>query len=537
MIIKGMNIKPNFAALGREYRMDWRTVKKYYDGYEGKTGKRNKKSKLDKYKNEIVDKLAIKRITVKGVYEFMINKYGKERIGTYANFNRYVKVNKLKPKTKTEGHPRYEREPGEQAQIDWKEDITLTNKNGDVFTVNVLHVTLKFSRYSHLELTMQKRFDDVCRGLINSFKRFGGVPKECLFDNMSTVANVNSKPKKPTDAIAKMAKDFGFEVRLCGTRRPETKGTVEAKNKVIDWIRAYNGEFETLEDIVAIVEDINNKMNITLNQETDMSPSALFYKEKEHLSPLPNSNIINTYLTPNKYKVSSEGLIRYGNCRYSVDKKLINEEVTVDVFDNKLHIYYTGKLVTCHVISENPINYKKQHYESLLSGKVKDENISTIATDNLEMMDKLLNMRKFNVSEKEAIKSKEALIAYINQSEYGKWVVNNFADLSSTNKLTFIKGMIEVLPYVSNRENFISKIKRSMKEHNCKHIALDCWVNDLIATDDTDLILSNEGFEALKQKYEKEIDVILKDISYQDIAEKNTDHSDKLNSDISQTIL
>ncbi len=268
-----------------------------------------------------------------------------------------------------------------------------------------------------------------------------------------------------------------------------------------------------------------------------MSPSALFYKEKEHLSPLPNSNIINTYLTPNKYKVSSEGLIRYGNCRYSVDKKLINEEVTVDVFDNKLHIYYTGKLVTCHVISENSINYKKEHYESLLSGKVKDENISTIATDNLEMMDKLLNMRKFNVSEKEAIKSKEALIAYINQSEYGKWVVNNFADLSSTNKLTFIKGMNEVLPYVSNRENFISKIKRSMKEHNCKHIALDCWVNDLIATDDTDLILSNEGFEALKQKYEKEIDVILKDISYQDIAEKNTDHSDKLNSDISQTIL
>ena len=107
MVIKGIKIKPNFAALGREYQMDWRTVKKYYDGYEGKSGKRNKKSKLDKYRNEIIDKLAIKRITVKGVYEFMINKYGKERIGTYTNFNRYVKVKKLKPKAKTEGHPRF----------------------------------------------------------------------------------------------------------------------------------------------------------------------------------------------------------------------------------------------------------------------------------------------------------------------------------------------------------------------------------------------------------------------------------------------
>ncbi|MDD6825165.1 MAG: hypothetical protein PUE12_03490 [Oscillospiraceae bacterium] len=34
MVIKGVKIKPNFAALGREYQMDWRTVKKYYDGKE-----------------------------------------------------------------------------------------------------------------------------------------------------------------------------------------------------------------------------------------------------------------------------------------------------------------------------------------------------------------------------------------------------------------------------------------------------------------------------------------------------------------------
>ena len=147
------------------------------------------------------------------------------------------------------------------------------------------------------------------------------------------------------------------------------------------------------------------------------------------------------------------------------------------------------------------------------------------------MMDKLLTIRKFSVSEEEATRSREALIAYINQSEYGKWVVNNFADLSSTNKLTFIKGMNEVLPYVSNRENFISNIKSSMKEHHCRHLALDCWVNDLMAADDEDRILSDEGFEALKQKYEKEIDAILEDISCQYSTGENTNISDDLNLD------
>ena len=511
--------------------MDWRTVKKYYEGYKGKPCNRNKKSKLEEYLPEIKDKLTIKRITVKGVYEFMVKKYGDRNIGTYANFNRFIKKNKLKPKSKTECHPRYERNPGEQAQVDWKEDITLVNKYGEVFNINVLHVVLKFSRYSHLEISMQKRFDDLARGLINSFRHFGGVPEECLFDNMSTVANVSSIPKKPTDSISNMAKDFGFKVRLCGTRKPETKGTVEAKNKVIDWIRAYNGEFETFEDLNSIVEEINKSMNITINQETGMSPTALFYKEKEHLRSLPNNKILDTYLTPNKYKVSSEGLIRYGNSRYSVDKKLINEYVTVDVFDNKLHIYYTGKLVACHELSEKPINYKPEHYEEMISDKVKEGDILSVATSNLQMMDSLLDLRKVSVSEMKATKSEDALIAYINQSEYGKWVINNYAHLSSSDKLTFIKGMNVVLPYVSNREKFISSIKYSMKENYCKNIALDCWINDFMAYSKSDCILSDEGYEIFQKKYEREIADLIDDISHQ----MKTDNTNNMKFDLSET--
>ena len=137
-----------------------------------------------------------------------------ERIGTYSNFNKYIKKNKRKPKKKESGNPRFETNPGEQAQIDWKEDISIANVYGEIFVINVLHSTLKFSRLSHLELSIQKRFEDVARGLINSFVKFGGVPKELLFDNMSTVANTQTTPKQPTKSIARMAKDFGFKVKF-----------------------------------------------------------------------------------------------------------------------------------------------------------------------------------------------------------------------------------------------------------------------------------------------------------------------------------
>lgn len=508
-VMENLGIKPNYAALGRRYGMDWRTVKKYHEGYEGKPTTRNKGSRLDEYKDEIADKLTIRRISVQGVYELMVKKYGIDRIGSRSNFQRYVNENKLKPKMNTKGHPRYEKGPGEQGQVDWKEDISIADKWGEIFIVNVLHMTLKYSRFSHLDMSIQKRFDDVSRGLINGFIKFGGVPKELLFDNMTTVANINAKPKKPTDAISKFAKDFGFKVRLCRTRKPETKGTVEAKNKVIDWIRAYEGEFEGLDELAAIVETINKDMNITINQETDMSPTALFYKEKEYLQPLPARDIIDTYLTPIKYKVSDEALIRYGNSKYSVDPKLIGEEVTVDLFDNKLCIYYNGKLVTFHTLNENPINYHKDHYTVLMEGKVKQEDMKNIVKENLAMMDTLLESRKVNVSEIEATKSAEALIAYINQSEYGHWVIGYYAHLSLDERLTFVKGMNTVLPHVGNRENLMSHLKFSMKENRCKTLDFDCWVNDFMAMSKADCILTDDGYEAIKDKYSKEIDDLL----------------------------
>ena len=86
----------------------------------------------------------------------MLRKYGTKRIGSYSNFNRYVTVNKLKQKAKSQGHPKFEKNPGEQAQVDWKEDIHITNIYGEVFIINVLHTTLKYSRYAHLEMTAQK---------------------------------------------------------------------------------------------------------------------------------------------------------------------------------------------------------------------------------------------------------------------------------------------------------------------------------------------------------------------------------------------
>lgn len=61
-----------------------------------------------------------------------------------------------------------------------------------------------------------------------------------------------------------------------------------------------------------------------------------------------------------------------------------------------------------------------------------------------------------------------------------------------------------------------------MKDNYCRNIALDCWVNDFMAADETACILTDEGFNEIKRKYEKEISDILEDFSRQAADEENT---------------
>ena len=140
-----MNIKPNFSELSRKYDLDRRTIKKYYEGYEGKSKTRNKSSILDRYYSEIKDKLAINGVTINGLYQYFKDEYGD--IGTYSNFNKYVKLKNLKPKKSIRGHARFETLTGKQPQVNWKKDIKLTSKYGEVFIFNVFSYKLGNSRF------------------------------------------------------------------------------------------------------------------------------------------------------------------------------------------------------------------------------------------------------------------------------------------------------------------------------------------------------------------------------------------------------
>ena len=391
-IMKTLGIKPNFSELERNFEINRHTIKKYYDGYEGKKKIRNKSSKLDKYYDEIKSKINLIGITQKGLYEYLYEKDNK--IGTYSNFKKYLTKHNLKPNKSQKVHLRYETDPGDQLQFDWKEDIRMISKHGEIFEFNVFSATLGYSRMHNFVYSKTKTREDVERCLITTFKYFSGVPKHLLTDNMRAVVDIKGTKRKINPEFNQFAKDMGADIKLCKPRSPETKGKVETANKFMSWLIPYNNEFENEEELIQIIENIRNKVNSTVHQTTNVPPILLFQKEKEYLLPLPSNKVMLSYLeSMEKTKVYPDSLIYYKGKKYSVSPKYINQYVQVKQTDNILYIYHNKQLIATHEINLKLINYAKEHYveglEITMPYKEKGE-IERYANDNLKRLDKLL---------------------------------------------------------------------------------------------------------------------------------------------------
>lgn len=394
-IMKTLGIKPNFSELERAFDIDRHTIKKYYNGYEGKPATKNKPSKLDKYYDEIKSKINLCGINQMALYQYIFQKDNK--IGTYSNFKKYLTKHNLKPNKSQKAHLRYETDPGEQLQFDWKEDIQMISKHGEIFEFNVFSATLGYSRMHNFVYSRTKTRSDVERCLIETFKYINGVPKYLLTDNMRAVVDTNNNQRKINPEFKQFTKDMGTDIKVCKPRTPETKGKDETCNKFMAWLIPYNHEFEDEKELIEIIEKIRNKVNATVNQTTNVPPILLYEKEKEYLSPLPNNKIILSYLEGlEKSKVYNDSLIYYKGKRYSVNPQYIGQYVQTKQIDNMLYIYHKKQLIATHEITEKIINYSKEDYIEGLSRNMpykSEEEIEKYTEENLKKFDRLLTKK------------------------------------------------------------------------------------------------------------------------------------------------
>ncbi len=389
--------KPNFSKLSRELKIDRRTIKKYYEGNEKKERKA-RKTKLDKY-YEIIKELLGENSIQKFNYKIHLYRYLKREHGleiSRSNFNAYILNNKefaeyFNPKAKKEA-VKTETPFGKQAQFDWKEKLRFTFKDGSETLINVGSIVLSASRYKVWKVCPSTSQDYLFDFLTTAFERLGGVPKELIVDNASTImdkARTEKSEGKVNIKFEEFANDFNFKVKPCMRARPNTKAKVENPMRIIEEILNYNGKLENLTELDNKLGIIEEEANSRICQGTGIPPILLYKKEKENMLKLPNEKIISYYkIKTNQAIVNTDGLFTYNKKQYSVLVEYIGKRVTLKVLDSQIQVYFNRKLITMHELSERKINYhEKDHFEMLKKTCKKSENLEELATEHLKELE------------------------------------------------------------------------------------------------------------------------------------------------------
>lgn len=390
--------KPNFSELGRILGVDRRTVKKYYEGNIGKERKQ-KKSKIDNYYDIITSLLSAENKQIfyykSHLYRYLVREHNLKC--SRSNFNYYILKNKkfaeyFKPKAKRDSI-KSETPFGKQAQFDWKEKLKFSFKDGSQMLLNVGSLVLSASRFKVWTIYPSTNQNHLFDFLSNAFELLGGVPKEILIDNASTMmdkARTENSEGKINNKFKQLSDDFGFKVVPCVRARPNTKAKVENPMRIIDEIMNYNGILEDLNQLHEKMSIITNEANSRVCQATGLAPILVFNKEKEHLLPLPHDKICSFYKNITiQAKVNTNSLFRYKQNMYSVTPDLIGKKVTIQVTENNLHVYYNKKLITVHNISNDKINYHNKHHLKMLEVTFKgQENVAEYANKHLRELEK-----------------------------------------------------------------------------------------------------------------------------------------------------
>lgn len=393
LIYKGMNMKPNFSALQRKYGIDRHTIKKYYvnNGIENKERKQ-KVSKYDKYEKDILEIMQEPEITIRALYQYLVDKYGEHEF-TYSGLKAFTLRKGIKRKCRTEEvHVRYETKPGDQLQVDWKEDIEMVSSVGNTFKFNIYGATLGYSRQHIYIYSKTRTTEDFLRCTIDTFNKLGGLPNHIKTDNMAAIVSITNGCKKKHRIISQFEKDIGVKIKLCKVHTPQTKGKVESANRFLQWLLPYNHRFKDESELIEIIDRINIAVNKQPNQTTNMPPIVLFKKEKEYLNPIPSKILLDNYVSDVETQVvPSTLLVSYKGNGYSVSKSYIGKRVKLIPITNKLYIYFNTELITIHDICLNKFNYHQEHYVGALKSSIKDpkQDINQIAIDNLKLLEKV----------------------------------------------------------------------------------------------------------------------------------------------------
>jgi len=361
--------KRSMESISRELGINRKTVMRVVQRREVKLvpGHRDRKSGLDPYKDAIRANLRKDpKITGSALLNLLRSLGYTGGITVLRDFVLSERETMVHPR---EAFLRLEFGPGEVAQVDWGE---FGDVFGDGVKIHCFAMVLAYSRMIYVEFTRSEKFEDFIRGHQNAFRFFGGVPRECWYDNLTSAVSdrLGSLIRFNPRFMAYMG-HHGIRPHACNVAKGNEKGRVENLIKYIRMNFWPGRKFADFEDLTRqLIIWRNQTANVREHRTTRRVIRLLFESEEKGklipLNPVP-------YDTDEIFSrhVSSDFHIQYESNRYSVPWTLVGLTITIRVNNRDFKVYYHEKFICSHPRSylKNRVFTHEGHREGLLERK------------------------------------------------------------------------------------------------------------------------------------------------------------------------
>jgi transposase len=235
--------------------------------------------------------------------------------------------------------------PGQVLQLDWAEMPTRPVVAGRERRVYALLASLPYSGAQTVFFSLDLTVESFLEGHVRAFEWLGGVPRECVYDNLRSVVARREREQVVWSArFLHLRGHYGFHATACTPATPREKGSVEAAVRYLKSGFWPARRFLSLSELDEQYADWRDRVCNQRTHATRRVPvDERLAEERAALRPLPPTRF--DWAGHRTTRVPLDGYLRHGGCFYRAPERLVHERVELRFDRDEVWIVHRGQEV------------------------------------------------------------------------------------------------------------------------------------------------------------------------------------------------
>lgn len=235
--------------------------------------------------------------------------------------------------------------PGQVLQLDWAEMPTRPRFAGRERRVYALVATLPYSGAQTAFFSLDMMIESFLEGHVRAFDWLGGVPRECVYDNLRAVVARRERDEVVWNRrFLHLRGHYGFHATACTPATPREKGSVEAGVRHLKSGFWSARRVETLGELDEQYADWRDRIcNRRRHATGRFVVEERLGEERQALRPLAPTRF--DWSGDRTTRVPIDGYLRHGRCFYRAPERLVHERVELRFDRDEVWILHRGQEV------------------------------------------------------------------------------------------------------------------------------------------------------------------------------------------------